>query len=64
VDKKILGPSFVEIAKKYAGQTAYLADKIKVGGSGVWGPIPMPAQTLNDSDANAIAVWLATGANR
>jgi cytochrome c len=64
VDKKILGPSFVEIAKKYAGQTAYLADKIKAGGSGVWGPIPMPAQTLNDADANAIAVWLATGANR
>jgi len=64
VDKKILGPSFVEIAKKYAGQTAYLADKIKVGGSGVWGPIPMPAQTLSDVDANAIAVWLATGANR
>jgi cytochrome c len=64
VDKKILGPSFVEIAKKYPGQTAYLAGKIKSGGSGVWGSIPMPAQTLNDADAKAIAAWLATGANR
>jgi len=62
IDKKILGPSFADIAKKHAGKTDYLAGKIKSGGSGVWGPIPMPPQTLTDAEARAIAVWLAAGA--
>jgi cytochrome c551/c552 len=62
VDKKILGPSFQEIAKKHAGKADYLASKIKAGGSGVWGPIPMPAQTLSDAEAKTIAAWLAAGA--
>ena len=64
VDKKILGPSFQEIAKKHAGKTDYLAGKIKSGGGGVWGPIPMPAQSLSDADAKTLAVWLAAGAAR
>ena len=64
VDKKILGPSFQEIAKKHAGKTDYLAGKIKAGGGGVWGPIPMPAQSLSDADAKTLAVWLAAGAAR
>jgi len=64
VDKKILGPSFLEIAKKYPGKTDYLAGKIKSGGTGVWGPIPMPAQTLSDSEAKSIATWLASGAGK
>ena len=64
VDKKILGPSFVDIAKKHAAKADYLAVKIKSGGSGIWGAIPMPAQTLSDADAKVIAVWLATGAGR
>ncbi len=64
VDKKILGPSFVDIAKKHAGKADYLAVKIKSGGSGVWGSIPMPAQTLTDVDAQVIAAWLAAGAGR
>lgn len=62
VDKKILGPSFQDIAKKHAGKVDYLAGKIKAGGSGVWGPIPMPAQALSDADAKSIAAWLAAGA--
>ena len=62
VDKKILGPSFQDIAKKHPGKTDYLAAKIKAGGSGVWGPIPMPAQALSDADARTIATWLAAGA--
>jgi len=62
VDKKILGPSFVEIAKKHAGKAEYLAGKIKSGGSGVWGSIPMPAQSVTDADAKIIADWLSTGA--
>jgi cytochrome c len=64
VDKKILGPSFLEIAKKYPGKADYLAGKIKSGGSGVWGPIPMPVQTLSDSEAKSMAAWLASGAGK
>jgi cytochrome c len=65
IDRKIVGPSFADIAKKYPGRAdaaAYLAGKIKAGGSGVWGSIPMPAQALPEADARAIARWLATGA--
>ena len=62
VDKKILGPSFLEIAKKHAGKAEYLAGKIRSGGSGVWGSIPMPAQSVTDADAKIIADWLSTGA--
>ncbi len=61
-DKKIIGPAFNEIAKKHAGKPDYLARKIKSGGSGAWGAIPMPAQSLTDVDAMAIANWLAQGA--
>jgi cytochrome c len=45
VDKKVVGPAYKEIAKKYKGQAgaqAKLAEKVKKGGSGVWGPVPMP----------------------
>ena len=67
VDKKIVGPGMTEVAKKYAGRgdgQAYLAQKIKAGGSGVWGSIPMPPQSISDADAGAIAKWLAEGAKR
>jgi len=63
-DQKRVGPSFKEIATKHAGKAEYLAGKIKSGGSGVWGAIPMPAQSLPDADARAIAVWLAAGAGK
>ncbi len=66
MDGKSLGPSFREVAKKYAGRadaSAYLAGKIKGGGGGVWGgPIAMPPQALSDADAKALADWLAAGA--
>lgn len=62
--QKIVGPSFVDIGKKYPGQIDYLAAKIKSGGVGLWGPIPMPAQALNEADAKAIAAWLAASAGR
>ena len=48
VDKKLVGPSYKEVAVKYAGQkdaVDKLAVKIVKGGSGVWGPVPMPANT-------------------
>jgi cytochrome c len=62
VSNKIVGPAFTDIAKKHAGKADYLAGKIKSGGSGLWGPIPMPPQTLSDADAKTIAAWLAAGA--
>ena len=63
-DRKLVGPSWADIAKKHAGSTDYLAGKIKSGGTGVWGAIPMPPQTLPDADAKAIAAWLAAGAGK
>jgi cytochrome c len=67
LDGKLVGPSFVDIAKKHASRADavdYLAGKIKAGGSGVWGQVPMPPQTLGDEDAKAIARWLSTGAKK
>lgn len=66
-DNKLVGPSFRDIAKKYAGQAdavAYLTGKVRAGGSGVWGAIPMPAQTLSEAEAKSIAQWLADGAKK
>ena len=60
-DRKIVGPSFNDIAKKYPGKVDYLVGKIKSGGSGVWGAIPMPAQSATDADIKTIAAWLAAG---
>ena len=62
IDRKILGPSWTDIAKKHAGKADYLAAKIRSGGAGVWGSIPMPAQGLNEADTRRIAEWLASGA--
>lgn len=64
VDKKVVGPGFNEIAKKHAGKADYLAGKIKSGGAGVWGPVPMPPQSLPEADAKAIAAWIAKGASK
>jgi cytochrome c len=64
IDKKIIGPSFLDIAKKHAGKTEYLAGKVKAGGVGVWGAMPMPAQTLSDAEAKTIGAWLASGAGK
>jgi S-disulfanyl-L-cysteine oxidoreductase SoxD len=67
IDNKVVGPGLREVAKKYAGRSdalAYLAQRIQAGSAGVWGPIPMPAQTLPSEDAKAIAQWLADGAKK
>ncbi len=63
-NSKVVGPSWADIAKKHTGKADYLAGKIKSGSSGVWGPIPMPAQSLGEADAKAIATWLAAGAGK
>ena len=67
VDRKLLGPSMVEVARKYASRADradYLAGRIVGGGGGVWGPVPMPAQSLPRADAQALAQWLASGASK
>jgi len=66
VDRKVVGPAYQDVAKKYAGQKdaeAMLVKSIKAGGSGKWGPVPMPAQpTLADADAQKLAAWILSGA--
>ncbi len=63
-DKKLVGPAFKDVAAKYAGdKTAAdkLATKIQKGGAGVWGPVPMPANTqVNDAEAKKLAAWVLT----
>lgn len=63
-NQKLVGPSWNDISKKHAGKGEYLAGKIKSGGVGVWGNIPMPPQALPVEDAKRIADWLAAGAGR
>jgi cytochrome c len=62
VDKKLVGPSYQDVAKKYAGQKGaadMLAAKIIKGGSGVWGAIPMPANTqVSEADSKKLAAWV------
>ncbi|MDR6844212.1 c-type cytochrome [Flavobacterium granuli] len=62
LDKKVIGPSYLEIAKKYPMNDKninYLSDKIIKGGSGVWGAIPMAAHTaLKKDDAKKIAKYI------
>lgn len=62
VKEKVLGPSFLSIAKKYknnAGAAASLAKKIKTGGSGVWGDAAMPAHpALSNNDLNSIVKYI------
>jgi cytochrome c len=64
VDKKVIGPSYQEVAAKYQGDTdaaAKLIKKVKEGGSGVWGQIPMPPNaTTSDADAKALVDWILT----
>jgi cytochrome c len=66
-DKKLVGPSFQDIAKKYAGDAGAaknLAAKIKAGGKGNWGPIPMPPHPqINDADLLKLATWTLGGGN-
>ncbi|MGF6791703.1 c-type cytochrome [Paraburkholderia sp. 35.1] len=66
VDRKLVGPSFQQIAAKYKGDAqalTKLARKVKDGGSGVWGMIPMPAhQSMSDGDIRAVVDWVLAGA--
>ena len=61
VDKKLVGPTYKEVAAKYAGDSAALAkleQKVKTGGSGVWGAIPMPPNNVPDADLKTLVEWI------
>jgi cytochrome c len=64
VDKKLVGPGYKEVAAKYKGDKtaeAKLVEKVKKGGAGVWGPIPMPANAqVSDADVKTLVKWILT----
>jgi len=60
-DKKLVGPAYKDVAKKYkgdAGAEARLIAKVKAGGSGVWGAIPMPPNNVPDADVKTLVEWV------
>ncbi len=64
VASKLVGPSYKDVAAKYAGQkdaADKLAEKIIKGGSGVWGPVPMPANPqVSQAEAKQLVTWILT----
>jgi cytochrome c len=61
IDKKSVGPAYKDVAKKYKGQdvAAKLAEKVKKGGQGVWGPVPMPPNAaVPDADIKTLVDWI------
>lgn len=62
VDKKLVGPAFKEVAKKYTGNKtaeATLVKKVREGGTGVWGQIPMPPNSaVNEKEALILVKWV------
>lgn len=62
IDKKSVGPSYKDVAKKYKGQAgaaATLEDKVKKGGQGTWGPVPMPPNAaVPDGDIKKLVAWV------
>jgi cytochrome c len=66
VDKKMVGPSYQDVAKKYAGKAdapKMLAEKVKKGGKGSWGEVPMPPNAaVKDADIDTLVKWILAGA--
>jgi cytochrome c len=64
IDKKLIGPAYQDVAAKYKGDktaAAKLEKKVKAGGSGVWGSIPMPPNsTVSDADIHELVTWILT----
>lgn len=62
IEKKLIGPPYAEVAAKYKGDkdaAAKLVKKVKEGGSGVWGPTPMPPNvTIPTADINELVTWI------
>ncbi|CBW76273.1 Cytochrome c551 [Mycetohabitans rhizoxinica HKI 454] len=68
IERKLVGPSFAQIAQRYkadATAPARLVKKVVQGGAGVWGPIPMPSQPrLSEAEAKVLVDWVLAGAPR
>jgi len=62
IDKKVVGPAYKDVAAKYKNDKAAadrLSAKVMKGGGGVWGPMPMPANTqVNDAEAKRLVAWI------
>jgi cytochrome c len=61
VDKKVVGPAYKDVAAKYKGDAkaaAMLAAKVKAGGKGTWGEIPMPPNNVTDDEAKKLVAWV------
>jgi cytochrome c len=61
VDKKVIGPAYKDVAKKYKGDAKapeVLAQKVIKGGQGVWGPIPMPPNKVTEEEAKKLVAWV------
>ncbi|MEZ5608672.1 MAG: c-type cytochrome [Burkholderiaceae bacterium] len=62
IDKKVVGPAYKDVAKKFGGQAGaadMLAEKIMKGSSGTWGPVPMPPNAnVNAAEAKSLATWI------
>ena len=61
LDKKLVGPAYKDVAAKYKGDAkapAMLATKIKTGGKGAWGEIPMPPNNVTPEEASKLAAWV------
>ncbi|MGN6701693.1 MAG: c-type cytochrome [Burkholderiaceae bacterium] len=62
IDHKVVGPAFKDVARKYAGQKDVedrLTQKVLKGGAGVWGPVPMPANTqVSEAEARSLVKWV------
>lgn len=61
IDKKVVGPAYKDVAAKYKGDktaVAKLAEKVKKGGSGTWGPVPMPPNNVTDDEAKQLVTWV------
>lgn len=61
IDKKLVGPAYKDVAAKYKGDktaAARLAAKVKAGGKGVWGEIPMPPNNVTDEEAKKLVEWV------
>lgn len=66
VERKLVGPAYKDVANKYKGDKnamAMLSKKIKAGGAGAWGPVPMPANpNISDADVSTVVEWILGGA--
>jgi len=62
LDKKLVGPAYKSVANKYKGDAAAadkLANEVRAGSKGIWGPVPMPAQAkISDADLKKVVAWI------